>query len=259
MEPGLSALSACIKIMIKLYFGLPGSGKTTLLVSEAIKATKDIRYESVFSNVHMNVDGVTYIENDEIGIYNTYKSLILIDEATLFADSRDHKNFPKHLISFFLLHRHYQCDVILFTQQWDAVDKKIRVITDRVYYVYKPLLFGHWFTKYYRIPYGIIIPDPKKDDSTKLGEIVQGYCKPSFFKRLFSPWLFRPRYYKYFDSWEAPPLPELPNKEERTYRKPPKEKKKKPEARKSPGPDKTEIKDNCQDYQSELEQAHNDV
>ena len=69
---------------------------------------------------------------------------------------------------------------------------------------------GRWISSYYRIPYGIIIPDPKKKDGEKLGDIVQGYCKPSIFIRIFSPKLFRPKYYKYFDSWDRPPLPDLP-------------------------------------------------
>lgn len=93
---------------------------------------------------------------------------------------------------------------------WDGVDRKIRVITDRCYYMYKGKLLGKWFSTYYRIPYGIIIPDPKKKDGEKLGEIVQGYCKPPWYVRLFAPRLYRPRYYKYFDSWEAPVLPPLP-------------------------------------------------
>lgn len=111
-----------------------------------------------------------------------------------------------------MLLRHYKVDCCLFTQQWNSVDLKIRVITDRVYYVYKTPFLGHWITKYYRIPYGIIIPDPKKSDGQKLGEIIQGYAKPDFFVRLFCPRFFRPKYYKYFDSFEAPVLDPIPQK-----------------------------------------------
>lgn len=195
---------------VSLYFGLPGAGKTTLMVALALKAVKSKKYEHVYCNVPIAVPGVTYIRNEYIGVFQLKNALILIDEATLFADSRDHKNFSKQKIEFFLLHRHYNCDIVLFTQQWDGVDRKIRVITDRVYYMYKGKLTGKWFSCYYRIPYGIIIPDPKKDGSEKLGDIVQGYCKPSILVRLFSPKLYRPKYYKYFDSWDCPELPPLP-------------------------------------------------
>ena len=196
---------------ISLYFGLPGCGKTTLLAKHAYDAVRSGKYTYVYTNVHNTIPGVTYIDNDCIGAYDLRDCLLLIDEATLFADSRDHKNFSKDRISFFLLHRHYNVDVNLYTQQWNGVDLKIRVITDRVYYVYKTPLLGHWFTRYYRIPYGIIIPDPKKSDSQKLGEIIQGYSKPSFLVRIFSPCVYRPRYYKYFDSFEAPALRPLPS------------------------------------------------
>lgn len=197
---------------VSLYFGLPGCGKTTIMTKLSIDAIKKKKYQNVYCNVRISVPGVTYIDNNCIGKYNLVNALILIDEATLFADSRDFKNFDYGKLQYFLEHRHYNVDIILFTQQWDGVDRKIRVITDRVYYVFKGVIFGRWFSSYYRIPYGIIIPDPKKDGSEKLGEIVQGYCKPGLFVRLFCPKVFRPKYYKYFDSWEKPYLPELPSR-----------------------------------------------
>lgn len=196
---------------VRLFFGLPGAGKTTLMSHLALKGVKDDRYRNVYGNVRMAINGYTYIDNECIGVYDLSDCLILIDEATLYADSRDYKSFGKDKLEYFLEHRHYNADICLFTQQWDGVDRKIRVITDRVYYVYKGLLLGHWFTSYYRVPYGIIIPDPHKNQGgEKLGEIIQGYCKPNILIRLFSPKLYRPKYYKYFDSWERRELPELP-------------------------------------------------
>ena len=189
---------------VSLFFGLPGCGKTTLMTKIAYDAVRSKKYQNVYCNVRLKMFGVTYISNDCIGKYALENGLILIDEATLYADNRAHKDFSTMQITYFLEHRHFNVDIYLFTQQWDGVDRKIRVITDRVYYVYKGLFSGLWFTRYYRIPYGIIIPD-KKSDGQKLGEIIQGYCKPNFFIRLFSPWIFRPKYYPYFDSWERPP------------------------------------------------------
>lgn len=197
---------------VSLYFGLPGSGKTTLVCYHAIKGLKSGRYDNIYSNVRISVPGVTYIDNDCIGSCHLENCLLLIDEATLFADNRAYKDFTKDKIEYFLLHRHYNADIILYTQQWDGVDRKIRVITDRVYYVYKTFLTGKWITKYYRIPYGIIIPDHKgAGSSEKLGEIIQGYSKPNIFVRLFKTTrIFRPKYYQYFDSWQHKQLKSLP-------------------------------------------------
>lgn len=199
--------------MVSLFFGLPGTGKTTVLAKLAYDASKKGKYDYIFANVHLDIPGVTYIDNECIGKYELHDCLLLIDEATLFADSRAYKSFDKGKLEYFLEHRHRHADIILFTQQWDGVDRKIRVITDRVYYVYKTLLTGKWISKYYRIPYGIVIPDPKHGGD-KLGEIIQGYSKPPALIRLFARRVFRPRYYPYFDSWELDPLPDLPDQYE---------------------------------------------
>lgn len=199
---------------ISLFFGLPGCGKTTLLAKFALDAVRSGKYQNVYSNVPLTIPGVTIIDNECIGKYELAHCLLLIDEATIFADSRAHKEFTKSQIAYFLLHRHRYADIVLFTQQWDGVDRKIRVITDRVYYVYKGVITGRWVSNYWRVPYGILFPDPKKTGE-KLGEIVQGYSKPPALTRLFgTKRVYRPRYYRYFDSWELDPLPVLPS----TYR-----------------------------------------
>lgn len=210
------------------FFGLPGSGKTTILASLAYKFTHKKKYKKRYTNIYCNVplkiDNVVYIDNSCIGEYLIADGALFIDEATLFANNRDYKNFSKKLTQYFLLHRHYNIDIYLFTQEASALDKKIRTITDRVYYVYKGIFLGKWISCYYRIPYGIIIPDGKKDGGEKLGEIIQGYCKPPLLVRIFSKKIFRPRYYKYFDSWDRPELPELPSSKYPKYISPPKPK-----------------------------------
>ena len=93
---------------VSLYFGLPGAGKTTMMVYLALKGIKSQRYRYIYCNVHIAVPGVTYIDNECIGKYDLSDCLILVDEATLFADSRDFKNFGKDKINYFLENRHYK-------------------------------------------------------------------------------------------------------------------------------------------------------
>lgn len=195
---------------VSLYFGLPGCGKTTMLTKLALDAVCSGNYTNVYSNVGLNIPGVTYIDNSVIGQYELKDCLVLIDEATLFADSRDFKQFSKSRMEYFLTHRHRHSDIALFTQKWDAVDIKIRTITDRVYYLKKGLILGKWITTCMRVPYGIVFPDPKTGGD-KLGEIIQGYMKPPLLARLFAKRIYRPHYYPYFDSWEVEEFEPLPS------------------------------------------------
>lgn len=192
---------------ISLFFGLPGSGKTTVLTQLACKGVKNKKYTNVYCNVDIKVPGVTYIKNDFIGKYNLCDGLLLIDESILFANCRNWKSIADSLVEFLVQYRHFGLDIVFFSQRVNGLDSIIRDLTDNVYYVHKPFFIGKWITKYYRIPYGIIFPDPK---SNKMGEILQGYCKPPLLNRLISPIVFRPLYYKYFDSWERFYLPPLP-------------------------------------------------
>ena len=126
--------------MIVGYFGLPGSGKTTFLTRIAQKELRNIakgksKYERVYTNFYCQV--CYKIDFKNLGVYNVENALVLLDEITLDADSRDFKSFAHHTKSFFLLHRHYNCDVIYFTQQWNNVDKKIRDVTSDLFYVTK--------------------------------------------------------------------------------------------------------------------------
>lgn len=211
---------------ISLYFGLPGSGKSTLMAKMALKATsKRSPYKNVYVNFPVNVEGVKRIYWDDIGRYNLHDGLILLDEASVGSISnraygnKGKKSDNDRIIEWFMMHRHAKTDIVLFSQRWDGVDASIRKgLLDRVYLIYKPLFTGWFRSKYYQIPYDIIIPDQKGGNGEKLGEIIQGYCKPNLLQRIFCGGsVFRPRYYKLFDSFFMPELPELP--EERTYHK----------------------------------------
>ena len=189
------------------YFGLPGCGKTTTLAYHALKAINSRRYKHVYSNVFLSIHGVTVVPFEFFGKYELRDCLILVDEAMIVCGDRDHKNFGKEKLKEFMIHRHKYCDIILFSQEADGVDKKIRSITDRMFYVKKGLLLGHWISTIYRIPYDVMFPDA----GDRIGDIIMGYKRPPILARLFAKRLYRPKYYQYFDSWESDPLPELPS------------------------------------------------
>lgn len=203
--------------MVTLFFGMPGTGKTSMIAYLSHDKKFRKKYKNIYSNVRMNDTDYTFVKNDYIGKYMITDGALLIDEASIFADSRDYKNFSKSLKEFVYLHRHYGIDIFLWAQRYSAVDKTLRELCDGgVWYMYKPLLTGWYKTKYYRIPYGIVIPDAKKNKErtgNTLGEIEEGYCKPSLITRLlFTKSFNRRKTYGYFDSWEAPELPPIPGK-----------------------------------------------
>lgn len=189
--------------MITCFFGLPGCGKSTLLAKIAQKELRRIKkgkskYARVLSNYY--IKGCQRLEFADIGVVDMTGSLLLIDEISLDADSRDYKSFSHHLKQFFILHRHYGVDVIYATQQYDGVDRKIRELTHNLYYMKKigPLTYATTIFRKITI----------SEDS----EIKMGYVFPSLLKILTDlkntmVICWRPRYYKYFDSFDAPALP----------------------------------------------------
>lgn len=187
--------------MITGYFGLPGCGKSTFLAKMAQQyISKGYR---VFVLDTAPVDGCYLISWDDIGQYDMSNSVILLDEISLFADNRDYKNFSHRLKQFFILHRHYHCDIVWFTQQYDGVDRKIRELTTCLYYVRAAGMFSYAV----RIDRFIFVQKEQKD-------IKVGFKITGFFRALFAflngsvKLCFRPRYYKYFDSFDAPVLPQ---------------------------------------------------
>lgn len=199
---------------LHLFFGLPGVGKTTLLTkliydfSDFEHNFHNPKYAHIYSNVDIKIPGIIKIENSDIGKYDIRDGALFIDEASLFADNRNFKEFGTDKLRYFVLHRHKNIDVYLFTQFYNGIDLKLRNLCVHLYYMYKPFLLGFWETKYYKIHYGLIIPRGKDND--KLGDIIEGYSQPSFFEKVFCKRIWRPKYYKYFDSYEDYYLPPLP-------------------------------------------------
>lgn len=138
--------------------------KNYFLVADAYKQSKLIdkgksKYKYIVSNVHLKLPHCYVIDFNDIGKYNFTDCLILIDEASIYCDNRDWKNFGKDKIAYAMLHRHYNVDMAFYSQSYNGYDSKLRSITSHVYYVTRGLLLP--ISKAVRIPYGIIIPDKK--------------------------------------------------------------------------------------------------
>lgn len=196
--------------MITCYFGVPGVGKTTLLTKLAVKAIKRMnkgrgKYENVYTNFYCK--GARRIDFKDLKTYKICDSLILLDEITMDADNRDFKNFPDEIRDFFILHRHLGNDIIYATQGYDAVDKKIRLLTQELWYMQKSVVpFLSSLTTAKRI-YRTI------DINEHTSELTLGYRFCNFIESMCTSnfkSVWRRRYYKYFDSFDEGVLASRP-------------------------------------------------
>ena len=196
--------------MITGYFGVPGCGKSTFLSQIAIKELRKIKQgKSAYKHVLTNfpVHGCEIVNIHDLGRYDIQNSLILFDEISMDADSRDYKNFSKSLRDFFILHRHACNDIVYFCQDYEKVDKVIRNLTFDLWYLRKPVFpFLNRFSIAKRIYRNININEYTSELSlgyrfAKLSEIIFSSSKKI---------CYRPLYYKYFDSFDLLQLSGLP-------------------------------------------------
>lgn len=175
---------------LDLYFGIPGSGKTTLAAWFSKKYQKKKR--NVFSNV--DIIGNYILEPTfDLGIYEIHDSLIIIDEAGLEFNNREFKSYPKNCNFFFKYHRHYNCDVIILSQDLD-VDVKIRKLATN-YYLLKKSFIPFFITRR---------TIKKKIDINDEGEIVDFH----YFQFLGRKMFFAPKVWKMFNTLDRPKLTE---------------------------------------------------
>lgn len=194
--------------MITTYFGNPGCGKTTLAVKMAVKNSR--HYVHTFLNFSHTINGSYIADLDKLGewTFPDY-SFIAIDEAGIEYNSRAYKALPKPAIAWFKKHRHYRCDIAVFSQSWEDMDVTIRRLSDQLWYLYK---IGP-FTLARRI-YKRVTVDKQTEqiiDGYKMASMLwllvwflqldRGVVAPKF------KLTFRPFYYKYFDSYSKDNIP----------------------------------------------------
>lgn len=177
------------KCKIDLYFGVPGAGKTTWAAYLAHKAMKAKR--PVFSNVF--IKGAYQYDKSDLGVNAIENALVIVDEAGLEFDNRK-MSMTDDEIYFFKYHRHYQNDVVFFSQGLD-VDIKIRKLAQTLYLLEPSVLPGFIRRKTITRKVGL-------DDN---GQLIDKF---DFLSPLFGGMklIFAPKFRKYFNTLDRKTL-----------------------------------------------------
>jgi len=208
---------------VQLYFANIGAGKTTLLSKIVYQVSKP-RYwfgikkfyrKPVYDLILSNclIDGTYYTSNfrflcKQIAVAGT---LIIIDEGSIeynnrsFADKKNALTFEE--IQYLKLIRHYQSCIVIVSQSYEDIDVTLR------------RLYTHIYLLEY-LPFGLtLIKQIKKhiNIDKETGQIIEKY---HFVNPFAYRLLWRPKYFKYFDSWWIPEgFPVLNFKDEAMLRK----------------------------------------
>lgn len=181
---------------LTILYGAPGSGKSTLLSWFA--AWYQASGIPVYSNVPIR--GCMQITTDMLGTYDISNGLLLIDEAGIEYNSRDYasafskKSGQAKQLDFYKRHRHYGVEIIIASQGFDDMDKKLRTLATSMYIVRRSLIPWCIVRKAIRKRPGIDNNTHKPDD---LYDFV-----PLSAKRIWAPSVW-----SMFDSFDVEQLP----------------------------------------------------
>lgn len=185
-------------------FGKKGSGKSTLMVSQMLK---DLKHGwNVYTDMQdCVVPGVRIIKSsaDLSKFVPEANSALYLDEVGISFDNRSYKSFDSGLRDFFKLQRKYKCKVVMNSQSFD-VDKKIRDVTDSMIL---QTSIGNVITLSRPIRRSVALVEATAQADSRIADNLK-------FESIFR-WrvLWMPKYFKYFESFNAPERPAIPFRE----------------------------------------------
>lgn len=173
--------------MISVFIGAMGAGKSSHAVKLARKALK--KGKLVYSNFPIK-GCYLYDVHDDLGKFDIRDCFLILDEAGIDMNNRAYKSLDKCVIKWLKLARHYNVDMAVYSQAFDF-DITIRRLSSKMYIV-KNLFFG----------FSTLRPLVQFWDVDADGQPILKWRIRNIFS-LF----YRPRFYKYYDSFSSPQLP----------------------------------------------------
>lgn len=182
-------------------WGKKGSGKTCMMVHLMLKYLK--RGWTIYSDIEVGLPNIRIIKNTD-EMFKKYTpakhSVIFLDELGATWNNRKWDNFASEIADWFRYERKYMCRVYANSQSLDY-DKSLRDKTDslilqtnigNVISVSKPIIRK------------ITLTDPSfTGESKPVDQLV--FASPLHYKIYFMP-----KYFKYFNSFDAPARPDMP-------------------------------------------------
>lgn len=190
---------------LNYFFGKKGAGKSLLMVHYMLKYMR--KGFTIYSDIPaLNIPGVRQISAKDLEKFApTSDSVLFLDEVGIAFDNRKFKSFPDGVRDFFKFQRKYKVIVYMNSQSFD-VDKKIRDLVDKYYLIQS---FGNV----------ICLCRPIKRKVTLVEASSQGESRVADNLKFAPFWewkfIYMPKYFQYFDSFEAPhreviPFEEIP-------------------------------------------------
>ena len=164
------------------------------------------KYRKKGYTVYANVDipGTYRVNDSDITKYQLKrKSVLLIDEIALIWSNRNFKKFTDEDRAWWKLYRHRELIIYAFSQAMDA-DKTVRLLCSKIFTVQN--YFGiYTVLKEVKRKFPVISKDHDGES-----QITEEYKLSPFFLAPFGArmYTFIPRWAKYFNSFDAAPLPE---------------------------------------------------
>lgn len=205
----LAALYLVVRFLRRRYgnpysltfiFGKKGSGKSCLMIHEMKRYLK--RGWTVYTDMQdCRLDGVRIIDADALKSFTPEQnSFLALEEVGITFDNRNFKNFDNGFRDFFKFQRKYRVRCIMNSQSFD-IDLKIRSVVDSMILQTNIL---NCISVSRPIRRSITLTEPSAERDSRIADRLR-----------FGPiwtWKFywMPHYFKYFDSFSAPPRAEIP-------------------------------------------------
>lgn len=179
--------------------GAPGTGKSTYAAKIAYKnmLCKKALKKGLTVYSMTAITGTYKINVSDIGVNDMSGGMILIDEAGLTFNNREWKFTPKTVIEHFKMHRHYNEDIYIFSQQANDVDNKLQAVATQILLI-RPFIV--WRGKPVISSIRKVLQNCDVDEVSH--QIMQMFYKKKFWIRF----IYLPRWWKFFNTYEAPEL-----------------------------------------------------